>query len=926
VTAATDEPLRLPATPAAPARPGFPLLSSLAPVLGAGVLWAVTGSTAMLWFALLGPVLALAGVLDGRRGSRRAARRARAAHAARLEAVRVELTARHDRERVARWSRHPDVAAHTARPEEIWRPVPERVRTLVVGRGEIASQTRVEGGDEGDAAVALRKEARILADAPVTVPLESGIAVVGPLVPARAVARGLVLQACLNLPPGDLRVIAGDDGWATALPHHRSTTGRRLRLTEPGEPGGSEDGILIALVAEGEPPPPQCGVVLSLVGPARARLDHGEVSRTVEVEPVSRERARELGAILTRRARALRGAADEPAPPLARLLPTAPRPRPGGLPAVVGTRAGDPVVIDLVADGPHAVVIGVTGAGKSELLISWVVALAAAHTPQEVSFLLVDFKGGSAFDPLAALPHVTGVLTDLDETAAVRAIESLRAELRHRERVLAGASARDIDEAGGALSRLVVVVDEYAALVSSHPALHELFGDIAARGRALGVHLVLASQRAAGVFRDAALANAPLRLALRVTDPADSRAVIGTDEAASLSGRAEDRGVCLVRGPSDSAARAMRVSRCAPEDITGLVTLTHPPARRPWLPPLPLRIGLDEVARQPGELIIGVADEPEHQRQRPWALGADEPGLVVLGASGSGRSGVLRALAGQASVVLPIPADPERGWDAVMAAGNAPRGTVIVADDLDLLLSRLGPDHSAVVRDRLERLAREARSRGVRVVVSAQRPGGHVARIAEAIPRRFLLAHATRSDHVAAGGAPGDHARLPPGRGRCDGTLVQGLWLDPGSDERDAARDSSSAASPGDSPRDSPGAPRPWRPSRLPVALVAPAGARTRAVLERWATDGREVVPVDAPSATPAAGRVLWGSPETWLGQWRLLAQARADGHLVIDAACASEYRAITGSPELPPFALSQARRAWLRTSDGTVTRILLPS
>ncbi|WP_284528083.1 FtsK/SpoIIIE domain-containing protein [Microbacterium sp. T2.11-28] len=911
MTTAPDEPLRLPSAPAEPVRPGFPLLSSLAPVLGAGLLWAVTGSTAMLWFALLGPVLALAGLLDGRRGSRRAARRERAAHAQRLAAIRAEVAARHDRERAALWVRHPDVAAHAARPEEIWRPVPERVRSLVVGRGEATSAVRVEGGDGGDAVRALRAAARVLARAPVTVPLDEGVAVVGPPVLARAVARGLLLQACLNLPPGELRVITADDGWAAVLPHRRSTGRRLLRLSEPGERSERDDGVVIAVVAEGDPPPPRCGVVLSLVGPARARVDHGDVSREVEIEPVSRDRARELAAILADRARALRGAADQPAPPLAQLLVAAPRPRPGGLPAVVGTRAGEPVVIDLIADGPHAVVIGVTGSGKSELLISWVVALAAVHTPQQVSFLLVDFKGGRAFDPLARLPHVTGVLTDLDETAAVRAIESLRAELRHRERVLAAAAVRDVEEAGGTLSRLIVVVDEYAALVASHPALHELFGDIAARGRALGVHLVLASQRAAGAFREAVLANAPLRLALRVTDASDSRAVIGTDEAAALSGRVEDRGVCLVRRPVDAAARALRVSRCAPADIEGLETISHPPARRPWLEPLPAVIGLREVERRPGELILGVTDEPEHQRQRPLALPADEPGLVVLGASGSGRTSALRALARQAGAVLTIPADPERGWDATEAAEGVARGALVVADDLDLLLARLGPDHGAVVRERIERLAREARGRGVQVVVSAQRPGGAVARIVEAIPRRLLLSHASRSDHLAAGGAPGDPARLPPGRGRCDGILVQGLWTEP--DGEGAAAEATAAQ-------------RPWRPSRLPVALVAPAGARTRSTIESWAAEGREVVTVDDPSAVPAPGRVLWGTPEAWLGQWRLLARARAEGHLVIDAACAAEYRAITGSPEVPPFALPQAGRAWLRAGDGAVARILLPS
>ncbi|MFV4915041.1 FtsK/SpoIIIE domain-containing protein, partial [Microbacterium lacticum] len=208
----------------------------------------------------------------------------------------------------------------------------------------------------------------------------------------------------------------------------------------------------------------------------------------------------------------------------------------GSLAAVVGVSGGEPVTLDLVADGPHAVVIGVTGSGKSELLTTWILAMCRSRSPREVSFLLVGFKGGRTFDALVALPHVTGVLTDLDEDRALRAVESLRAEIRHRERVLEESGARDIVEAAGALSRLVIVVDEYAALVAVHPGLHDLFADIAARGRALGMHLVLASQRAAGAFRDGVLANAPLRIAFRVTDAADSRAVLGQDDAVRLPG------------------------------------------------------------------------------------------------------------------------------------------------------------------------------------------------------------------------------------------------------------------------------------------------------------------------------------------------------------------------------------------------------
>jgi len=864
----------------------------------------------MLWFAVLGPVLAVAGLLDGRRGSRAARRRAHREVERRFRELRVELVARHERERAALWSRHPDVRRHGVRPEEAWRALPERQAILVVGTGEVPSVVRVEGGDDAEEARGVRAAARTLGGAPVVVPAEAGIAIVGPPVLARAVGRALVLQACLNRAPGDVRVEGVESSWGESLPHRRAGGGALLRVSSGGDVVGDDVDIPVALVAEGDPAPPRCAAVLTLLGAGRARLDYAGASSEVDVEPISRTHAAEIAGRLAARAVTTRGNGEGAAPPLGRLLAAAPGPRRGGLPAVVGTRAGAPDVVDLVADGPHAVVIGVTGAGKSELLTTWVASLAARHTPQQVSFLLVDYKGGRAFDPLAVLPHVAGVLTDLDESAALRAIESLRAEVRHRERVLGVAGARDIDEAGDALSRLVVVVDEYAALVATQPALHELFADIAARGRALGIHLVLASQRAAGVFREGVLANAPLRLALRVTDAADSRAVLGVDDAAALSGLPDDRGLCLVRGPGDAAPRAVRVSRCGADDLAVIAATEDPPARKPWLPPLPARIALDDITRGDGALVLGIADEPEHQRQRALVLSADEPGFVVLGASGSGRSSVVRAIARQAGAPFIIPTDPEAGWDAVAAAEAVAPGTVLLADDLDLLLARVGPDHAAVLRDRMERLAREARARGIQLVVSAQRPGGAVARIADAIPRRLLLAHASRADLVAAGGAAADHAALPPGRGHWGGTLVQTLWT-----PEDAAQAEPSQ--------------RPWQPSRHPVAFVAPAGPATRATLEAWARGGADVRTMasagEAAASGPGRGGVLWGTSEQWLAHWRLLGQARAGGLLVIDAACASEYRALTGSGELPPFARPRARRAWLRTSDDTVTRIVLP-
>src|SRR5262249_26076900 len=104
--------------------------------------------------------------------------------------------------------------------------------------------------------------------------------------------------------------------------------------------------------------------------------------------------------------------------------------------ATIGLTSDGPVEIDLVAHGPHALGAGTTGAGKSELLRTLVASLAIRSSPRDLNVVLIDYKGGSAFDACAALPHVVGVVTDLDDALAARALRSLHAELRRRERVL----------------------------------------------------------------------------------------------------------------------------------------------------------------------------------------------------------------------------------------------------------------------------------------------------------------------------------------------------------------------------------------------------------------------------------------------------------------------------------------------------------
>ena len=204
---------------------------------------------------------------------------------------------------------------------------------------------------------------------------------------------------------------------------------------------------MIAVAGNAADLPRDCRIVLDTTVPASI-VRHPEPARLGPLTPeaVTEEQARSFAAVLRRCAQAegLHGAGSS-LPELVRLasLPQRPGQRRSSLTCSVAVDHTGVCTIDLVGDGPHAVIGGTTGSGKSELLISWVLAMAANYGPDVVNFLLVDFKGGSSFAPLARLPHCVGVITDLDELSAARALDSLRAELRLRERVLRTHAGRD---------------------------------------------------------------------------------------------------------------------------------------------------------------------------------------------------------------------------------------------------------------------------------------------------------------------------------------------------------------------------------------------------------------------------------------------------------------------------------------------------
>ena len=176
---------------------------------------------------------------------------------------------------------------------------------------------------------------------------------------------------------------------------------------------------------------------------------------------------------------------------------------------MIGESYDGPFGIDIRKDGPHALIAGTTGSGKSELLQTIVASLAVANRPDEMTFVLVDYKGGSAFTDCVQLPHTVGMVTDLDPHQVERALVSLSAELTRREHILAAAGAKDIEdyqllgatERRGAepLPRLLIVIDEFASMVRDLPDFVTGLVNIAQRGRSLGIHLILATQRPSGV-------------------------------------------------------------------------------------------------------------------------------------------------------------------------------------------------------------------------------------------------------------------------------------------------------------------------------------------------------------------------------------------------------------------------------------------
>ena len=605
--------------------------------------------------------------------------------------------------------------------------------------------------------------------------------------------------------------------------------------------------------------------------------------------------------------------------------------------ALLGLRADGPFVLDL-AQGPHLLVAGTTGSGKSELLQTLVSSLAVANRPDAMNFVLIDYKGGAAFRAFRALPHTAGMLSDLDEFLVERALVSLRAELQRRKAILDRADKTNIQRYWDALPgmpgsdplpRLVIVVDEFAVMSEKLPEQLASLIDIGRQGRSLGIHLVLATQRPAGVVTADLRSNINLRIALRVASPEDSRDVINTVDAARIpaegsAGRAyawlgDGRPVAFQsarvggRRPGARQAQAPVVvplrwaelgypqptaERAEPgpgstdqpggevTDLSVLVDAIRAAARdeaarqrSPWSPPLPAVLAASELATRrqaepdPLRLRYGLLDRPHEQRQVPAVFDIARGGhLLVAGAPQSGRSTVLRTLAGG----LAAQVDPDEahlyvldGGGALAALSAVPHcGAVVTAaepDRVERLLGRLTAELGARTRmlaagghgdlaeyraaqppgrrppfllvfvDRhdafltalehidggrllgeLQRLIRDGLAAGIRVVVTGDRTL-LTGRLGGLVEQKLVLRMADRTDFALAGlhsrAIPRD---MPNGRGfqLPGGDLLQVALLSAqgqGAAENQALRDLARRAASG--------AGRPFRVDPLPLSI-----------------------------------------------------------------------------------------------------------
>ncbi|KIL49080.1 type VII secretion protein EssC [Jeotgalibacillus campisalis] len=358
------------------------------------------------------------------------------------------------------------------------------------------------------------------------------------------------------------------------------------------------------------------------------------------------------------------------------------------------------------AHGPHGLLAGTTGSGKSEFLQTYILSLAVHFHPHEVAFLLIDYKGGGMAQPFKNMPHLLGTITNIEgsKNFSARALASIKSELKRRQRLFDQHTVSHINEytklykQGDAeipMPHLFLISDEFAELKTEKPEFIRELVSAARIGRSLGVHLILATQKPGGIIDDQIWSNARFRIALKVQDASDSREILKNPDAANIT--VTGRGYLQVGNnevyelfQSAWSGAAYQEETLANEDEVALVTdlglvplssisteeekpssgiteidaIVEEIARvqkklkikqlpSPWLPPLPAKLVLPSDKQD--ALEFALVDEPELQLQTPYAYKwMDDGNIGIFGSSGYGKSTtVLTLLLGLARSLSP---------------------------------------------------------------------------------------------------------------------------------------------------------------------------------------------------------------------------------------------------------------------------------
>lgn len=326
------------------------------------------------------------------------------------------------------------------------------------------------------------------------------------------------------------------------------------------------------------------------------------------------------------------------------------------------------------AHGSHGLIAGKTGSGKSEVVLSYLVALASLYSPEDIEFVVIDFKGGGTADRLKTLPHFNASITNIDGDSSGqidakiinRSLAAIKAESLRRQKLLAEIGAKDIGDYGDKykkgmtkkpLPHLIMFVDEFAELKQQYPEFMKELVSIARIGRSLGMHLILATQSPAGVVDDQIWDNSNFKLSLMVLDESNSSAVIKSPLAAHISN--PGRGYLKVGNNTlfelfQSGYSGIKVLGDDGKEITQLQAVVDHIRKycdennikgQPsiCLPPIPasLEYATNKTDSKNG-VIIGKYDDTENQYQGEYNLPIFEANTMIIGSASSGKTNLMQ--------------------------------------------------------------------------------------------------------------------------------------------------------------------------------------------------------------------------------------------------------------------------------------------